>query len=458
MFLSEKTNSDIKSSFSDTFFYSIFIFLTDFFEEDSMTVENKQQSNLYNIGVSYKKADAAIRGKFSISKENQKALLKEAKQNGVDGIFVLSTCNRTEICGFAEHPFQLISMLCKYSNGTVEEFADVSNVYKNKEAINHLFRMGTGLDSQILGDYEIVGQLRQAFKQAKKLGTTNAYFERLLNHVMQASKRVKNETKLSSGTTSVSYAAVQYIINNLPDYNSKNILVFGLGKMGKHTCKNLAEYTQNKSVSLINRTEEKVSEFVKEHPLIRNAKYTDLTAEVHNTDVLIVSTGASFPTITKEHIPTDKELLILDLSMPANVAKEVTELENVTIVNVDDLSKVTDETLAIRQQEVPVAEAIIDTHNQEFQEWLNHRRFTPAITALKESLQTIQQDEIAFHKKKIKNFDEEQAEILTSRFIQKITTQFVKHLKDEETSVNTSIEVMAKVFGANLESIHAEDN
>ena len=136
--------------------------------------------NLYNIGVSYKKADATIRGKFSISKENQVELLKEAKLKGMDGIFVLSTCNRTEITGFAEHPFQLISMLCKYSNGAVEEFAEVSNVYKNKEAINHLFRMGTGLDSQILGDYEIVGQLRQAFKLAKEVGTTNAYFERLV--------------------------------------------------------------------------------------------------------------------------------------------------------------------------------------------------------------------------------------------------------------------------------------
>ncbi|UTD14691.1 glutamyl-tRNA reductase [Tenacibaculum mesophilum] len=423
-----------------------------------MIVENKHHNNLYNIGVSYKKADALIRGKFSISKENQIQLLEEAKQRGIDGIFVLSTCNRTEICGFAEHPFQLISMLCKYSNGSVEEFANVSNVYKNKEAINHLFRMGTGLDSQILGDYEIVGQLRQAFKQAKEVGTTNAYFERLLNHVMQASKRVKNETKLSSGTTSVSYAAVQYLINNLPDYNSKNILVFGLGKMGKHTCKNLAEYTQNKSVSLINRTEEKTSAFVKEHSSIRKASYANLAKEVSNSDVLIVSTGASFPTVTKEHVSTDKELLILDLSMPANVSKEVAGLENVTMVNVDNLSKITDETLAIRQQEVPLAEAIIETHNQEFQEWLNHRRFTPAITALKESLQNIQQGEIAFHKKKIKNFDEEQAEILTSRFIQKITTQFVKHLKDEETSVNTSIEVMAKVFGANLETIHAEDN
>ncbi|WP_422091587.1 glutamyl-tRNA reductase [Tenacibaculum ovolyticum] len=414
--------------------------------------------NLYNIGVSYKKADATIRGKFSISKENQVELLKEAKLKGMDGIFVLSTCNRTEITGFAEHPFQLISMLCKYSNGAVEEFAEVSNVYKNKEAIDHLFRMGTGLDSQILGDYEIVGQLRQAFKLAKEIGTTNAYFERLLNHVMQASKRVKNETKLSSGTTSVSYAAVQYIIKNLPSYNSKNILVFGLGKMGKHTCKNLAEYTQNKSVSLINRTEKKAEEFVKEHPSIKNTKFENLNKEIANTDVLIVSTGASEATITRDHILTNNELLILDLSMPANVSKEVADLKNVTLINVDELSKITDETLAIRQQEIPTAESIIDTYKIEFSEWLNHRKFTPAITALKESLKTIQQGEIAFHKKKIKDFDESQAEVITSRFIQKITTQFVKHLKAEETSVSNSIEVMAKVFGANLETIHAEDN
>ncbi|WP_233900371.1 glutamyl-tRNA reductase [Tenacibaculum piscium] len=419
---------------------------------------DKHNKNLYNIGVSYKKADATIRGKFSISKENQVALLEEAKSNGVDGIFVLSTCNRTEIMGFAAHPFQLISLLCKYSNGAIEEFAAVSNVYKDNDAIRHLFRMGTGLDSQILGDYEIVGQLRQAFKLAKEVGTVNAYFERLLNHVMQASKRVKNETKLSSGTTSVSYAAVQYIIENLPDYNLKDILVFGLGKMGKHTCKNLAEYTQNKTVRLINRTEEKAIEFVKEHPAIQKAKFENLNKEIANTDVLIVSTGASQATIKREHVLTNNELLILDLSMPANVSKEVADLPNVTLVNVDELSKITDQTLAIRQQEIPEAEKIIQTHKNEFKEWLSHRKFTPAITALKESLIIIQQDEIAFHKKKIKNFDESQAEVITSRFIQKITTQFVKHLKTEETSINTSIEVMAKVFGATLETIHAEDN
>ena len=396
-----------------------------------------QQRNLYNIGVSYKKADAHTRSRYSLSKENQIKLLKEAKEIGFEGIFILSTCNRTEITGFAEHPYQLIQLLCKYSDGNVEEFARISNVYKGNEAVNQLFRIGTGLESQILGDYEIVGQLKLAFKLAKKYQTINAHLERLINLVLQASKKVKNTTQLSSGTTSVSYAAVQYIIQNIPSYNSKNILVFGLGKMGKHTCKNLAEYTKNKSVCLINRTEEKAISFVKEHTSIRNSSIENLTQEIANSDILIVSTGSDTPTVTKEHLSTDKEILILDLSMPENVDISVSEFENVSLV----------ETLSTRQKEVPKAEEIIEVYKEEFNDWLNNRKLVPAINALKESLEAIQKDEINFQKKKIKNFDENHAEILTNRFIQKITTQFVKHLKEEETSVNDSIQIMSKVFG-----------
>ena len=406
-----------------------------------------QQRNLYNIGVSYKKADAQTRGRYSLSKENQIKLLKEAKEIGFEGIFILSTCNRTEITGFAEHPYQLIQLLCKYSDGNVEEFARISNVYKGNEAVNQLFRIGTGLESQILGDYEIVGQLKLAFKLAKKYHTINAQLERLINLVLQASKKVKNTTQLSSGTTSVSYAAVQYIIQNIPSYNSKNILVFGLGKMGKHTCKNLAEYTKNKAVCLINRTEEKAISFVKEHTSIRNSSIENLRQEIDNADILIVSTGSDTPTVTKEHLSIDKEILILDLSMPENVDTSVSEFENVSLVNVDELSKITLETLSTRQKEVPKAEQIIEVYKEEFNDWLNNRKLVPAINALKESLEAIQKDEINFHKKKIKNFDENHAEILTNRFIQKITTQFVKHLKEEETSVNDSIQIMSKVFG-----------
>ncbi len=420
-----------------------------------MSVKN---TTFYNIGVSYVKTDAQTRGRFSLSEENQNLLLEEVKKEGFEGVFVLSTCNRTEISGFAEHPFQLINLLCKFSEGTVEEFARVLYVNKTKEAIDHLFRMGTGLDSQILGDYEIVGQLKQAFKKAKKFGTTNAYLERLLNAILQASKEVKNKTKLSSGTTSVSYASVQYVIENLKDYNNKNILVYGLGKMGKHTCKNLAQYTQNKTVSIINRTEAKVDDFIKEHEFIKKASYTNLISEITKTDVLVVSTGADLPTVTKRHITSDKELLILDLSMPANVENDVKDMSNVTLVNVDELSKITDKTLATRKKEVPFAEAIIGRHKVEFNEWLNHRRFVPAINALKQSLESIQQNEINFHKKKINNFDEEQAEAITSRFIQKITTQFIKHLKSEETSVSQSLQVMTKVFGTTIDTIDAKNN
>jgi len=274
----------------------------------------------------------------------------------------------------------------------------------------------------------------------------------LTNLVLQASKKVKNKTKLSSGTTSVSYAAVQYIIKNLPDYNCKNVLVFGLGKMGKHTCKNLAEYTQNKKVALINRTQSKAIDFAVENDDIKVVDYDNLSDEISKTEILIVSTGSDKPTVTKDMIPTDKDLLILDLSMPKNVAEDVKLLDNVTLVNVDELSVVTDETLAVREREVPKAELIIDIYKDEFSEWLNHRRFTPAINALKQSLEIIQENEIDFHKKKIQNFDEEQAKIITSHFIQKITTQFVKHLKDENTTAVQSIEIMQKVFPLNTEN------
>ena len=338
----------------------------------------------------------------------------------------------------------------------MEDFINVSNVYKNKAAVNHLFNIGVGLDSQILGDYEIVGQLKNSFIQAKKMGTTNAYLERLMNLVLQASKDVKNNTKLSSGTTSVSYAAIKYIIDNIPNYNDKKILNFGLGDIGKNTCKNILEYTNNKNVTLINRTEDKALNFKNVHPEVTVKSISELIQEIDDTDILIVSTGANFHTITQEHIKKGKELLILDLSMPENVDVSLKKLEGITLINVDELSKITDKTIETRKQEIPIAEGIIEQYKNEFNDWISYRKFVPAVNALKESLQTIQGHEIDFHRKKINNFNEEHAEIITSHMIQKITTQFVKHLKDEETAVDQSIEVISKIF--NLKELSLNEN
>ncbi|WP_299258914.1 glutamyl-tRNA reductase [uncultured Aquimarina sp.] len=402
-------------------------------------------ANFYTIGLSYKKADAEIRGHFSINEEAKTTILKQAKEEGIEGLLVMSTCNRTELYGFAQHPFQLIKLLCEHTHGTVEEFEKVAYVHKNGKAVEHFFKVGTGLDSQILGDFEIIGQIKTGFKASKKIQMISPFLERLTNAVIQASKRIKNETEISSGATSVSFAAVQYILARVPYVTDKNILLFGTGKIGRNTCENLVKHTKNDHIVLINRTRDKAEKVAGKFNLVVK-DFDNLKEEVNHSDVLIVATGAQKPTITKDSISTDKPMLILDLSVPKNVDTNVTELPNVTLVHMDDLSKITDDTLQRRRVHIPKAEAIIDEVRSEFDSWMETRKFAPTIKALKNKLASFKEAEINLQRKKISDFNEEQATIISDRIIQKITNHFASHLKDENTSCDESIELIQKVF------------
>lgn len=404
-----------------------------------------RHNTFYAIGISYKKADAAIRGKFSLNETAKIGLLTQAKNAGMDGIMATSTCNRTEIYGFAQHPFQLIQLLCDNSNGSLEDFQRMGFVYKNKEAIDHLFKVGTGLDSQILGDFEIISQIKQSFTISKKLGLTNHFLERLCNCVIQASKRIKNETELSSGATSVAFASVQYILARVPEISEKNILLFGTGKIGRNTCENMVKHTRNNHIVLINRTKDKAEKIAGKFNLIVK-DYSNLQEEISQCDILIVATGAQKPTITKQLIHSKKELLILDLSIPQNVDPSVQEMPNVTLVHLDQLSQMTNETLKRREQFIPQAEEIIKEVTEEFRSWLETRKFAPTIKALKKKLNHMRDAEIDFQRKKINGFNDQQAEIISDRIIQKITTQFANHLKDSSDTSTESIELIKKVF------------
>lgn len=399
----------------------------------------------YAVGLSYKKADAALRGKFSLDAQAKTKLLEQAKEEGIDSIIVTSTCNRTEIYGFADHPFQLIKLLCENSQGTVEEFQRVAYVHKNHEAVNHMFRVGTGLDSQILGDFEIISQIKSSFVQAKSMGIANAFMERLINSVIQASKRIKNETHLSSGATSVSFASVQYIMKHVPDISGKNILLFGTGKIGRNTCENLVKHTKNDHIVLINRTREKADKVAGKFNLIVK-EYAELQQEIQKADVLIVATGALNPTVDAAILNLKKPLLILDLSIPKNVDENVLRIPGVQLVHMDALSQITDETLEKRKACIPLAESIIDEVTVEFRSWVNARKFAPTITALKEKLNSIKVSELNNQRKRISNFDERQAEIISDRIIHKITTHFANHLKDDNTMVDESIGWIEKIF------------
>ncbi|MDD3003750.1 glutamyl-tRNA reductase [Flavobacterium sp.] len=399
----------------------------------------------YAVGLSYKKADAVVRGKFSLDTNAQNNLLLQAKEEGISSLIVTSTCNRTEIYGFAEHPFQLIKLICENSKGTVEEFQKVGFVYKNQEAVNHMFRVGTGLDSQILGDFEIISQLKNSFTEAKKHDLISTYLDRLINTVIQTSKKIKNETEISSGATSVSFASVQYIMKNVEHISEKNILLFGTGKIGRNTCENLVKHTKNEHITLINRTKDKAQKLASKLNLIVK-DYSELHIELQKADVLVVATGAQNPTIDNAILNLKKPLLILDLSIPKNVHENVCENKWVTLIHMDHLASMTDETLENRKMQIPAAERIIETYKEEFMIWTKARKFAPTINALKEKLNTIKLSEIDYQSKKIADFNQAQAEIISNRIIQKITTHFANHLKNDDTMVDESIGFIEKVF------------
>ena len=400
------------------------------------------------VGTSYLKADADTRGHFSISHQAQIELLQAAKDKGIPSISIISTCNRTEIYAMTSNTDLLLDLLCEFSPGNREELNRISYTYQSKDAVDHIFRVGTGLDSQILGDFEIISQLRKSFRLSKNLGLLNAYMERLINMVIQASKRIKNETKLSSGATSVSFAAVQYIMARVPQVSTKNILLFGLGKIGRNTCENLIKHTQNDHITLINRTKVKAEEVAGKFNL-KVRDYSLIQSEIANSDILIVATGAHHHTITQELLYLKKPLLILDLSMPKNVAAEVLDNPLVTLVHMDALTQITDDTLEKRKLELPKATQIIVELTTEFTTWAQNRQYVPTIKALKEKLSAIKSGEIDYQSKKIEGFNQEHADILADRLIQKITTQVVNHLKDANGSTAKSISLLEEIFDLN---------
>ncbi len=349
---------------------------------------NQTESNLNHFfiaGINYKKTDASIRGQFAVANEQYANIFSSASSYGISECFILSTCNRTEIYGVAENVQQLINLLCAHTTGTIETFHQLNYTHRGTAAIQHLYEVGAGLESQILGDYEIIGQIKTAMKIARKYAFIGAFMERLVNSVLQSTKSIKNQTALSGGTVSVSFAAVQYIKNNVAALSTKNYLLVGVGKIGRNTCKNLVDYLGAKQLTLINRSEEKAAELACELHL-QYAPIEDLAAQVKKADIIFVATNSNEPVILKDHLANGGQKIVIDLSIPYNVEKEAAELENVTLINVDELSKLKDETLQKREAEVPKARAIIAQHRAEFIEWNELRKNAPVLRAVKQKL------------------------------------------------------------------------
>ncbi|MGI8950963.1 MAG: glutamyl-tRNA reductase [Chitinophagaceae bacterium] len=351
-----------------------------------MIAQHSDINEFFVAGINYKKTDAILRGQFSINANQYSSILEIAASIGLQEIFILSTCNRTEIYGLTTNANDLIKLLCSQTEGTVKTFNEICYIKKGKAAVEHLFFVASGLDSQILGDYEIVGQIKQAIKFVKGKKIIGTFLERLTNNVLQCSKAIKNNTELSNGTVSVAFAAIQYLKENIFDIQTKKILLIGTGKIGRNTCKNLIDYLKVADITLINRTEEKALEIAQALNLSVTS-FKNMSIELQQADVIIVATGSSEFILKKSHLISNyHKKILIDFSIPNNIDPEVKQLNNVILLNVDDLSKINDETLKQRVSEIPKAKKLIAQYMNEFFEWCDMRKNIPALKALKQKL------------------------------------------------------------------------
>lgn len=415
-----------------------------------MKITKGNTKKFYVVGVSYEKADAEIRGKFTFFPDSVKDFTRDGIAMGMENFFVVSTCNRSEFYGYANSVEDIVNLYCHYTQGNPEEMQTVLTSYENEEAIQHLFEVSAGLKSQILGDFEIIGQIKTWFSRFKKHGSSGAFLERLINTAIQISKQVKNETEISNGAASVSYAAVHYIKATQKNVSEKKILLYGTGKIGRNTCTNLVKHTQNDHITLINRTREK-AEILSEKYDVLVKDFSELKNELNTTDILIVATGANQHTITEDMIPYDKEMTIIDLSVPENVAHTLGSRETIQLINVDGLSKMVDDTLDARRNGIPAAKEIIEHHKAEFSEWLSTREFVPIIQSFKERLEFLQMHELKNLQKKNPSINGTETAV-AQKLVQNLTNQFASYLLENKENADETIQMMEEIFRLKVKS------
>ena len=315
-------------------------------------------------------------------------LLQQAVAKKFPSCMVLSTCNRTEIYGICDHPEELIELLCIHTHGNMQEFLVHGYQFRGKSAVEHLFKVAAGLDSQIIGDYEILAQLKQAARTSREHGCLNSFMERVVNYALQSSKEIKTKTRLSSGTVSVSYAAIEIVKERILDVTGKRILLVGTGKLGRHIGKNLDHYLPTADLSFTNRTDEKAQELAM-NCNARSVPYRDIALAADEADIIIVSSTSDVYTILPGFFQTVKPRLILDLSVPQNVDPAVKTLKGTVLLDVDEISLILEKTISLRQAEIPKALSIIEFTIAEMMKWYRKQANSPLLRKIKSQLQEL---------------------------------------------------------------------
>ncbi|MDR9417187.1 MAG: glutamyl-tRNA reductase [Gracilimonas sp.] len=380
------------------------------------------------IGISHWKSEVSIRELFYLD-SHRKELLEFHTKDIPGGIFMLDTCNRTELYAFCD-PDVLISALCKSTNTDREFFEKHGYIHVEDDAYKHLYEVGTGLDSQVLGDVQIIQQVKQAYKKAKEKGLSGE-FHQLIQSVFRAHKRSRTETDFGKGTASVGFAATQLALEHFKDLSEITILLIGAGKMGKVSAKNLIS-NGAEHISVVNRTIDRAKQLASSFDIKAHA-FSQLDEEIKKADLVITATGAKNPILHPKHFKeVERHQLVLDLSVPRNVNPEVAALENVTLVDMDSIHEANKKAIEKREKAIPKIEQIIEEEIEEFLKQVKRSRYLlPRIKEIEHRLSDITDAELDRVKNKMDQDSYSQMEEVTRRIKNKIMAIHIDRIDQE---------------------------
>ena len=399
----------------------------------------------FSIGISHWKTPIDIREKFNFSENAVDVILKEAKTLGVESLFVVSTCNRAQFFAKTHNAFILKELYIKHSEASEKEFEKYHFQLSGDDAVLHLFELCCGLDSLMLGDLQIVSQIKDAVKYASNKEMLDGYTHRLMQFVMQAYKDVRTDTAINEGPASVAHGAVLFIKQRYKSLQDKKIVLYGTGEIGETTAKNLLKHA-HKEMVLINRTRSK-AEAIANSLGLRVANIEDLQKELTNTNILIVATGALEPTVHAKHFKgVENNMLLIDLSVPRNIEPGIEKLNGVELIDMDQLNNIQDETLALRRKNIPKARTIINLHKNEFFDWVLMRDLSPVIQALHEKLHRYRTDELEKQKFRLSDEEIKKADKLTTSVVNKIANQATEYIKSKYRHSEEVVKMMEEMF------------
>lgn len=387
------------------------------------------------IGVNHRTAplgvlEAMTVGDASLGKTLHALLSKENVSEAV----VLSTCNRTEVYAVAEKFHggyaDVRAVLAELAFLDPEDFADHLYVHHDAAAVAHLFDVVSGLDSAVLGEHEIQGQVKTAWEHAQREDAVGTTLNLLFRHALEAGKRARSETGIGQGTASVSYAAVALAAQQLGSLDGRRAIVLGAGDMGSSMAESL-DAAGVADLVVANRTHAKAVALAGAVGG-RAIRFADLHAELVGADVVLTSTGASSVLLTRADIETamaergGRPLVLVDIAVPRDIDPSVADLDGVTVLDMDDLGAFADRGLAERRREIDAVREILDEELERFQAATSAREIAPVIVALRQAAEDLRAAELERARTRLGELDDTQlaaVEKLTQGLVAKLLHQ-----------------------------------